>query len=182
MTKYIAFLRAVNVGGRNVKMDRLREIFESLGFSNVETFIASGNVIFETKSKDANVLEKTIEKHLKDILGFEVVTFLRTDSELSEIANYKSFKRSQLNSASALNVAFLSGSLDDEAKNTLMALKTEIDDFHVHGREIYWLCLKKQSESKFSNATLEKTLGRKSTMRGLNTISKIAGKYTLDQT
>ena len=43
---YVALLRGINVGGRNVKMDRLREIFESLGFSNVETFIASGNVIF----------------------------------------------------------------------------------------------------------------------------------------
>lgn len=61
MTKYIAFLRAINVGGHNVKMDELKKYFESLGFSNVETFIASGNVIFEASAKDAAKLEKKIE-------------------------------------------------------------------------------------------------------------------------
>jgi len=60
-----------------------------------------------------------------------------------------------------------------------MALKSDIDDFHIHGREVYWLCLKKQSESKFSNAVLEKTLGRKSTLRGLNTVKKMAEKYAV---
>ena len=54
MPRYIAFLRAINVGGHNtVKMDFLRQLFESLGFSNVETFIASGNIVFETTSKNA---------------------------------------------------------------------------------------------------------------------------------
>ena len=50
MSRYIAFLKAINVGGHNVKMDQLRKIFESMQFKNVETFIASGNVIFETES------------------------------------------------------------------------------------------------------------------------------------
>ena len=176
MQKYIAFLRAINVGGHTVKMDHLRQIFESLGFSNVETFIASGNVIFNVKSKDAGTLERTIEQKLKEALGFEVATFLRTDKELADIADYKPFKPAQLDSAVAFNVAFLSEPLDDKSKKSLMALKTDIDDFHVHGREIYWLCLKKQSESKFSNAVLEKTLGRKATLRGLNTVRKLAEK------
>jgi uncharacterized protein (DUF1697 family) len=179
MPKYIAFLRAINVGGHTVKMDHLRGIFESLGFAIVETFIASGNVIFESKSKDVDALEKMIEKKLKETLGFEVVTFVRSDSELTGIANYKPFPKSQMDSATALNVAFLSEPLDDKLRKLLMALKSDIDDFHIHGREIYWLCLKKQSESKFSNAVLEKTLGRKSTLRGLNTVKKIAEKYAV---
>lgn len=179
MTKYIAFLRAINVGGRNVKMDLLREIFDSMGFLNVETFIASGNVIFETKSIDADKLEKIIENKLKETLGFDVATFLRTDSELVEVANYKPFKQSQLDSASALNIAFISDPLDEKLTKSLMALKTDIDDFDVHGREVYWMCLKKQSESKFSNALLEKKLGIKSTMRGINTVKKMAEKYSV---
>ena len=178
MQKHIAFLRAINVGGRTVKMDHLREIFESMGFSNVETFIASGNVIFEPKSKDANALVKLIEGTLEDLLGFEVSTFIRSDSELAEIAGYKPFSKPQMDSATALNVAFLSEPLDDKSKELLMALKSDIDDFHVHGREVYWLCLKKQSESKFSNNLLEKTLGMKSTIRGIKTIKKMADKYT----
>ncbi len=177
MPKYFAFLRAINVGGHTVKMDHLRGIFESLGFSNVETFIASGNVIFETRSKDAGALEKLIERKLKDTLGFEVAAFLRSDSELVDIADYKPFPTTQTESAAALNVAFLSAPLADREKKLLAALKTDIDDFHAHGREVYWLCLKKQSESKFSNAVFEKTLGRRATFRGINTVRKMAEKY-----
>lgn len=177
MNKYIAFLRAINVGGRNVKMDHLRELFTSWGFANVETFIASGNVIFETKSKDTDALTKQIEQGLKESLGFDVDTFLRSDSELAAIADYKPFPQSQIDSAAALNVAFLSSPPDAEAQKQLISLKTDIDDFHIHGREVYWLCMKKQSESKFSNAILEKKLGISSTMRSIKTIKKMAQKY-----
>ena len=159
-------------------MDHLRRLFESLGFAGVETFIASGNVVFETTSKNAKTLERRIENRLREALGFEVATFLRTDAELAAIANYKPFRQSDLDAAAALNVAFLADKLDDKLKQKLMALRTEIDDFQVHGREIYWLCRKKQSESTFSNAVLEKTLGRQSTLRGANTIKKIAAKYS----
>ena len=178
MSRFIAFLRAINVGGHTVKMDDLRRLFESLGFSGVETFIASGNVVFETTTKDATALEKRIEHELREALGYEVATFIRTDAELAEIANYRPFRPSELEAAVALNIAFLAGRLDDKSKNKLMALKTDIDDFHIHGREIYWLCRKKQSESTFSNAVLEKTLGRPSTLRGTNTVQKIAAKYS----
>jgi uncharacterized protein (DUF1697 family) len=178
MQKYIAFLRAINVGGRNVKMDRLREIFEAMGFSKVETYIASGNVVFESMSKDTAKLEKRIEKKLNESLGFEVTTFIRPDAELAAIADYKPFPKSKMDSAAALNVAFLSAPLDNESKKLLMTLTSDIDDFHVHGRELYWLCKKKQSDSKFSNAVLEKTLGMKSTMRGIITIKKMAEKFT----
>ena len=58
-----------------------------------------------------------------------------------------------------------------------MARKTDIDDFHVNGREIYWLCRRKQSESTFSNVVLEKTIGKPSTLRGLNTVRQLADKY-----
>lgn len=177
MTRYIAFLRAINVGGHTVKMEALRAIFESPGFSNVETFIASGNVIFETAPKDTKTLEDKIEKKLKDVLGYEVVTFVRTAVELAAIANYKPFKKLEVDAAKALNVAFLIDSLDDSSKKKLMGLKTDIDDFHVHGREVYWLCLKRQSESTFSNVVFEKAVGRRATFRGINTIRKLAEKY-----
>ena len=177
MTRYIAFLRAINVGGHVVKMDVLRGLFESLGFSNVETFIASGNVLFETASKDSIILEKKIESKLREALGYDVATFIRTDAELKAVANSKAFAKSQLDAAAAFNVAFLKESLDDNSNQKVMSLRTDIDDFHVHGRELYWLCQKKQSDSTFSNAVLEKTLGRPSTIRGVNTIQKIVAKY-----
>ncbi len=177
MSRYIVFLRAINVGGHTVKMDDLRQLFEALGFSNVETFIASGNVMFEATTKDTRILEKKIEKSLREALGYDVATFIRTGAELAVIANYKPFRPSDLDAAVALNIAFLADPLDAQSQRKLMALKTNIDDFHVHGREIYWLCRKKQSESTFSNAVLEKTLGRPSTLRGANTVKKMAAKY-----
>ena len=147
-----------------------------MGFSNVETFIASGNVLFDAESKDVSALENQIEKKLKDALGYEVAAFIRTDAELKEIVNYKPFPQSKLDTAAAFNIAFLKASPDEKSKQKVIALRTDIDDFHIHGRELYWLCGKKQSESTFSNAALEKTLGKPSTIRGVATIQKIAAK------
>jgi len=178
MSRFIAFLRAINVGGHTVKMDYLRQHFESLGFSGVETFIASGNVVFETTSKNAKALEKKIERRLREALGYDVATFIRTDVEVAAIANYQPFRPSELEGAAALNIAFLHDALDDQSKQKLMTFRTDIDDFHAHGREIYWLCRKQQSESTFSNAVLEKALGRQATLRGINTVKKIAAKYS----
>ncbi len=174
MTKYIAFLRAINVGGHNVKMSELKSLFESLGVSKVETFIASGNVVFETAAKDTAKLEKKIEALLKESLGYDMSTFLRTPLEVAAVAKYKAFKVR----GEALNIAFIAEPLDKEATQKLMTLKNDIDDFHVHGREVYWLCQIKQSESKFSNVLLEKTIGRRATFRGINTIQKMAEKYS----
>jgi len=177
MRKFIAFLRAINVGGHTVKMDRLREIFSSMGYSNIETFIASGNVIFFSKTNDPATLKNTIEQKLKNELGFEVKTFIRTPDELQAIANHKPFPKTMMDAATALNVALLDSPLDEKSKKSVTALKSDADEFQVHNKEVYWLCIKKQSESKFSNAVLEKTIGQSSTMRGLNTIRKMAEKY-----
>ena len=176
MTSYIAFLRAINVGGHVVKMDRLRQLFEALGFSGVETFIASGNVLFEAGSGDAAALERRIELTLREALGYDVATFIRTDAELKAVAAHKAFPQTRLAAAAAFNIAFLKEPLDAEADRKVMALRTAIDDFHVHGRELYWLCKMKQSESTFSNAVLEKTIGRPSTIRGFGTVQKIVAK------
>jgi len=177
--RFIAFLRAINVGGHNVKMEELRSLFESLGFSNVKTFIASGNVIFDTDSESIGDLKKTIEAYLHKSLGYEVATFIRTTSEIVEIARYKPFDDSKLQIAQALNVAFLAEPLQAEAQNTLLSLSTEIDEFHIHEREVYWLCKKKQSESTFSNAVFERKLKVQTTFRGWNTVLKLAAKYPL---
>lgn len=179
MPRYIAFLRAINVSGRNVKMEYLRLKFEELGFNQVETFIASGNVIFESPSLDEPDLVNRIQTRLAENLGFQVATFLRTDQQLASIAQYAAFPEYNSNSGRALNVAFLSTQPDEGAISRLFLLKNEIDNFIVHKREIYWLCQKKQSASTFSNAVLEKTMRCQSTLRGIETIQKIAAKYQL---
>jgi uncharacterized protein (DUF1697 family) len=176
--RYVAFLRALNVGGRHVvKMDRLKTLFEDAGFKNVETFIASGNVIFDAGSKKPEAIARAIEKQLHDALGHEVHAFVRTCAELKGIEAHKPFAAKAIESSLAFNVAFLAAPLDAKARKALMALATQLDDFHVNGREIYWLSRARQSESVISNAVFEKTLGCRSTVRGINTIRKMAEKY-----
>jgi uncharacterized protein (DUF1697 family) len=180
-TRLVAFLRAINVGGHNVKMARLRELLESLGLSNVETFIASGNVIFDSPGKEAEMLEKEIEDHLQRSLGYEVATFVRSAAELADISRYKPFATSELDTeGNSLYVAFLPAPPCREAERRLLAFRTEIDDFHVRGREIYWLCRKKMSESAFSGALLEKAIGMPATLRNANTVKRLAAKYPAD--
>jgi uncharacterized protein (DUF1697 family) len=175
--RYIAFLRAINVGGNNlVKMDRLRKLFESEGYTNVETFIASGNVTFDGAGKTQG-LEGAIEGMLKAALGFDVATFVRTGAELRALAAHDAFAPPAVARAKRFNVAFLTKPLDAKGKKALMALKTRVEDFHVNGREIYWLSQVMQSESLVSNAVFEKTLGQRSTVRGISTVRKMAEKY-----
>jgi uncharacterized protein (DUF1697 family) len=167
------------VGGRNIAMAELRRVFERFGFQEVETFIASGNVVFQSDASDLRRLELTIEDRLREALGYEVSTFLRTEPELAALARYEPFKKSQLQDATALNVGFLVEPPSVAAKKLIASFKSEIDDFHVHGREVYWLSQAKQSESKFSNARFEKALSVRATWRGINTIRRLAAKFTL---
>jgi uncharacterized protein (DUF1697 family) len=177
MTVYFAFLRAINVGGHTVKMDQLRHIFEEIGFANVATFIASGNVIFEAPLQDGRQLEIMIEEKLRATLGYKVSTFIRTKPELHAVGHYQPFTPAEMENAQAFNVAFLAEPPAEDAVRRLAALRTEIDNFNVHGREIYWLCRQKQSQSTFSNAVLERAIGLPSTLRGVNTVQRMAALY-----
>ena len=82
-----------------------------------------------------------------------------------------------MRAAASLNVGFLAEAPGPAAARALMALKSDVDDFHLHGREVYWICTKKQSESKVSNAVLEKALNIRSTFRGVNTVLRLAARH-----
>ena len=179
MPRYVAFLRAINVGGHTVKMDALRQHFETLKFKYVETLIASGNVIFESNAGDASTLARRIEKHLYETLGYEVGTFIRRSDELLKVAAHKPFKGADMSaSGNSIYVAFIDEPIGADAMRKLKPHATAWDEFQVMEREVYWLCRrKKMSESKFSGAVLEKTLQRPATLRNMTTIRKIAAKF-----
>jgi uncharacterized protein (DUF1697 family) len=170
----VAFLRAINVGGHNVKMDQLRHVFESIGFSGVETFIASGNVVFEAASKSEKAIEKKLQNELRASLGYTVATFVRSVQDLVEIARYNPFQK--IPNGATLYVAFLSEPLSKATEDKLLSLQTKTDKFHFHGRELYWLCLTRFSESKFFGPLLEKVLGVQITIRNSSTVRKLADK------
>lgn len=175
--RYVALLRAINVGGHNVKMDILRELFEQLGFANVATFIASGNVIFESPEDDTAALAGRIAGHLHGALGYAVATFIRTPAELAAVSAYLPFPQDEIAASAAMSVGFLADAAPADAQARVLALATEIDAFHLHGREVYWLHRARQSESKISGGVLEKALGGQLTLRNITTVRKLAAKY-----
>lgn len=173
---FIAFLRAINVGGRTVTMDRLRAHFEALGFSGVATFIASGNVIFECTDRDARALERRIEQGLAKALGYQVDTFLRTPDEVAAAARGGPLAVPD-DGVSRLFVGFLRERPPAHAKKRALALGSATDELHVAGREIYWLCRTRMTESPISGAAIEKALGMRTTLRNINTVRRLADRY-----
>jgi uncharacterized protein (DUF1697 family) len=174
MARFVAFLRAINVGGHTIRMEVLRRHFADLGFRDVTTFIASGNVAFAARTSALQALERKIERRLEEELGFEVVTFIRTDGEVAAIAAHRPFSPALVAEAKSLNVAFLSGELDRDRQARILSLKTPFDEFHFRGRELYWLSRRRQGESTISNVVLERALGGRCTVRGVATVQKIA--------
>ena len=177
MPRYFAFLRGINVGGHRVKMDRLRELVEALGFEQVETFIASGNVIFSSPSRDLPATEERMARHLHEALGYEVTTFIRSQSELDSIAAFQ--PREPFSTDQSVYVIFLREVADVEFRRSLEGLSTETDRFEFAGREAYWLIRGKLSESPLFGMDLSKvTGGAPTTMRNITTVRKLVAKYT----
>jgi len=179
MPRHYAFLRAINVGGHTVTMAKLCELFEGLGFTDVTTFIASGNVIFTSPVKNTAALEKKIEAHLEKALGYEVKTFVRTGPELAALAAHKAFPAGRVAGAGAFCIGFLSEPLSPAARKALDGLANDNDAFHLNGREIYWLCKTGQADSEFSNNVFEKATKARVTFRGAKTVTKLLAKWPL---
>jgi len=176
--RYVAFLRAINVGGHIVKMNVLKEQFEALGFADVETFIASGNVLFSSRSRSIAALEQKIEKQLKSVLGYEVATFVRTCDEVSAVAAYQCFPPASVQAAVSLWVGFVAAPLPKAEQAALKALETPLHSFHVNGREVYWLRRTKEMDSKLSNAAVERALKTRCTFRGINTVQRLSSRWS----
>lgn len=169
MTRYLAFLRAINVGGRTVKMADLRRHFEQAGLTEVETFIASGNVLFSSAEQDAARLEEHIERNLEQALGYRVDTFVRTPAELACVAAELPFG----GDCPGFYVAFLKAAPEPDFEARLLARQSEVDRFSLRGRELFWHCSVSSHLSSFSGAALEKLLGGPATMRNRNTVLRL---------
>jgi uncharacterized protein (DUF1697 family) len=179
--RFIAFVRAINAGrGRVVKMEVLRQAFKSLGFAGAETFIASGNVVFDARSKNTARLERRIERGLRNALRYDAGVFIRTNAELSKIASFEPFRQPQVRGTeTGINIILLKEALDPGSRRSVLALKTATDTFRVRGREIYWLRRQKPGTSIFSTVPLGKILSRSFTVRSARTLKRLAAKYRI---
>jgi len=178
MPTQVAFLRAINVGGRNVKMKFLREQFEAMGFTDVHSFIASGNIIFDSEISDRNTLERNIEARLEEALEFEVDTFVRTAPEINALLEYQPFNDNELQrKGNKLYIGFTKEEPGPEEQEKLLELRNDVDDFEVNGREIYWLRRTAVGRSDFSGSVLEKTIEMPATLRTARTVKRIQEKF-----
>ena len=175
MPRYVAFLRAINVGGHVVKMDRLRALCEEAGLAGVSTFIASGNVLFDTR-KQPVVVEALVEKTLKSALGYEVTTMVRSAPDLDAILARAARDGFAPGDGITVYIGFLKTAPAAAAVEAVAALSNDVDTLAVHGRELYWRCQKSFSESTVSGPALGRALGVALTTRNINTIRKLGAK------
>jgi uncharacterized protein (DUF1697 family) len=149
--KYVALLRGIMPMNPNMKSAKLKEFFEGLGFENVATVIASGNVVFESSSSNSSSLEKKIEQELPKELGFTSTTIIRSEDELKKFVKKDPFKGVKDERPNYLVVTFF--------KDRTPELATVID-------------LDKNNGGQFM-AKLEKEHGKEITTRTFKTVHRI---------
>ena len=172
--KYVAFLRAINVGGHAIiKMADLKKMFESAGLENVQTYIQSGNVIFESE-EGVETLAKQIERQLEKAAEYKIELFVRPMREVQAIAEKPPFTAKD---GERVYVTFLNKKPAKKEQQALLAFKSEADDFAFRGREVYSL-RRDREKSIFSTNFVEKIIKMPATARNLTTIQKIVAKYS----
>ena len=177
MDRYVAFLRGMNLGKRRIKNEELRAHFEAMGFEEVATFRASGNVIFATPKREAEAkLAARVEAELAERLGYEVPVFLRSEKEMGAIAAQKPFAAAKVKkSKGKLQVSLLKKKPSATAKKKALALASDEDLLAIEGRELYWLPSGGLLESDLDLKAIETLLGA-DTRRTMGTIEQIAAK------
>lgn len=177
MTRYVAFLRAINVGGHTVTMPGLRSLVEEAGYADVETFIASGNVILNS-DQQAGQIEATLEAAFESGLGYAVDTFVRTTDELATVAAADPF--GPVADGHKVQVGFLDEAPGTGVRQAVAALSNDYDEIVVDGREVYWLTRGSISGSKVKPSAFAKALGSPTTMRNVTTLRRLVAKYGSD--
>ncbi len=186
MNIYIALLRGINVGGKNIiKMSELKRTFDSIGLCEVQTYIQSGNVIFKSDEEES-VLQSKIEHQIESTFGFPVKVVLRTLAELEEIILDCPFSKDEISEAESLSdkeclyVALLSISLPKEKTEYLNAYRSDSDDYRIIDRNVYLLFRNSISKSKLANNVQK--LDVAVTVRNWKTLNKLVllAKETLN--
>lgn len=182
MATYIAMLRGINVSGhKTIKMQDLRELCNKLGYRNVQTYVQSGNIVFEiTKGTPAN-LSKQISKAIHDPYGFDVPVFIRTLEEMQRIISANPFLKEKNIDQSRLHVTFLSETPQTDSLIELGKVPAGPDRFHTVRNEIYLHCPNGYGRTKLSNMMIEKTLSVGATTRNWrtsNTLLEMASRLT----
>ncbi|MDM5155154.1 DUF1697 domain-containing protein [Bacillus sp. DX1.1] len=171
MTIYIALLRGINVGGHKlIKMAELRNVFETMGLGSVQTYIQSGNVLFESE-ESADLLSQRIEHEISRVFGFTVPVILRTEMELEQIIRNCPFQTDALLEGESLHISFLAEAPSQEGINHVLSFRSEVEECRIEGKEVYLFFRQSIRNSKLA-AHLQK-LNVPATLRNWRTINKL---------
>lgn len=171
--RWVAFLRAINVGGRRVTGAELEDVFTAMGMIDATSYQASGNVVFDA----AHIPEEpALEAALAAALGYEVPVFLRSAAEVSELAEQRPFSDDELAAGGKAQVVYLKNELDAPARAAVAALAPESELLRPAGRAIHWLPAHGIAESSLDMKALERVAGLL-TVRTRATVERIAAKF-----
>ncbi len=177
MARYAAFLRGMNLGGRRITNKDLAAAVAGIGFEEVETFRASGNVVFAAAGGTEAAVAKRLEAGLGDSLGYEVPVFLRDGGEVLAIASHEPFAAAEIGASKGkLQVALLQERPGAKARREALGRGSEEDRLAVDGRELYWLPSGGMSDSDLDLKALAAALGPM-TVRTMGTMQQVAAKY-----
>jgi uncharacterized protein (DUF1697 family) len=171
MATYVALLRGINVGGKTLPMAGLRTSLTDMGFEDVVTYIQSGNVVFDSGSRAAE-LRTAIEKRINDDFGLAVTVILRTPPGLDQVVAHNPFGADEPNLA-RLHVMFLEAEPASGAVSRIEPDRSPGDRFQLNGRELYLHLPDGAGRSKMTLDYLERRLGVRGTMRNWNTLLKL---------
>lgn len=175
MSKYVALLRGINVGGNKlIKMAELREVFTRLGFKNVRTYIQSGNVIFEATDSNLEKVTKKIEKAIHQSLGHEVTVILQTVAALKDSVKGNPFKSIESEDDVVRFITFMSAEPSKPQRLPFVIVKENAEVLAIRNRTAFLACRRKPNGMfGFPNAFFEKELGVAATTRNLRTVTKL---------
>jgi uncharacterized protein (DUF1697 family) len=175
VTRYVALMRGINVGGKKkLPMADLVTLFVEAGCRDVETYIQSGNVVYSATEKLASRVPDLIVKAVLDRIGFRAPVVTRTAAELRSVASANPFLRAGGADADELHVMFLAERPTPAKVSFLDPLRSPPDEFVVRGRDIYVRCPNGVARSKLTNDYFDRSLATTSTMRNWRTVLILA--------
>jgi uncharacterized protein (DUF1697 family) len=170
--RFVALLRAVNIGSTQVSMAELRALFVALGAGDVQTYVQSGNVVFTSDVRDASRLSRTIAQRIRRDLSLDVTVLVRTRAELTKVVAGNPFVKHGVD-PKTLHVTFLADKPERERIRGIGDARSGEDEFEIVGREVFVHCPHGYGRTKINNTFFEKKLGVAATTRNWKTVQTL---------
>lgn len=174
MRTYIALLRGINVSGqKKIKMAELREHLSELPYSNIQTYIQSGNLLFDREETDSSVIEQEIHEKIREKYGFEVPVMVKTKENFQHVVDHHPFIQQRNEDPKYVHVTFLEKAPDPAQVAVLQSVEYAPEEFHIEGAYFYFFSPNGYGRAKLNNNFIERKLKLRATTRNWKTVNKL---------